>query len=1358
MPRLLLRLLSLLAVLVSSTVLAHDRPVGPTVRVAYLFSDGNIPGTLKAFETLLSERPDLVGKVELTLVSESTKDQTPVADLRASDVLIFDMMNEQMLAGLDAETGSDTLSETAKAGVVLAVGQGLLPQDSYVQKGAILDPRAQAYWIHSGPQNQLNLLKLALTKAGIAGLEPSDPQVSLDFGYYYPDSAEGRVFASWDEFDSWRAAAGKKRPGAPRIAVGFFKASYYSGDMAHLDALIREIERQGGEAIPVFGYPGPIALQHLLLDEDGVARADAALGANFQFADALSGKVMETLNIPVMNLITLYGRSEAEWRASAQGLSAFEGTFSLAVPELAGTVSPTVIGTKERVIDPRTGMTSVMTSPVADRVKTAVARAMRYAQLRLKPNAEKRIALLYYNYPAGRASIGASYLNVAESLANVLQRLQAEGYDLGGGAPSADQILADITSKARNVSSDAPGELSALIAAGGTERIPLATYQVWLDALPALLRSSILKDWGSPEQSQVMRQGTDFIIPAVRYGKVLLTPQPSRGWGEDLEKLYHAKDLAPPHQYVAAYSWLRNGYGADALVHVGTHGTLEWLDGRDAGMADDDASDALIADLPNAYIYNVDVVGEGLVARRRSMATLVDHMVPPFRAGGLTEDLARLSGLMNDHSVNESKNPQLAQIYGRQARDLAIELGIAKDLALDPSQDWDDETLHRVEGYVMQLDAQKIPFGMHAFGRTPAADAISSTVEAIVSVDRSALPDQQAILADEMRERILASGPRELDGLIKVLGGQFVPTGNGGEPIRNPGAYATGKNFFGIDPDKVPKPAAWTMGVALAEQMLQNHLEKNGRYPEKVSFVIWGDETMRHEGVLESQVFYLLGTKPVWDARGKLVGVEVIPREELGRPRVDIVIASAAEGMFNNVTRMMDEAVQAAKALDEPDNFVRQHYLATRSALMASGVEAEAADRMAGVRIFDEPPGQFNLNTSNIVANSGSWDTEAGFANDYIRKMGHAYGNGFWGEAMPEVFRMAIANTDTVVHSSSTSLYGALDSDDMFMYMGGLSSAIRGVSGRQPDLLITDTRDPGRPSMTSVDEFIGREFRSRYVNPTWIRGMQSEGYAGAGAMREFVEYLWGWDATVTQTVDDQMWQETFATYVEDKHNLGMKAFFEAKSPYAYQDMTARMIETVRKGYWAADDATRTTLIEAYVDSLDRHGVNCTEVSCGNARLLEYVMQEAAKVGVPASTLAKVKGALETAMGRTIETAAAELRDFAAANDHRESAEQLRTQAASNPAQAPSSRAASGEATSGAAPTASAPPSPQASLNPISQILQGLVMSEEDRSPVLKPAVPDRPSSMPIWAIVWPLVLLLGGLVALRWRTPRMAAT
>ncbi|HVG71911.1 MAG TPA: cobaltochelatase subunit CobN [Vicinamibacterales bacterium] len=1235
----------------------------PRVRVAYFFSDGNISGTLKAYKALLRERPDLRDRVAISFLTESMLADANVAEVSAAQVLVLDIMNQQMLERFNAEKKLDLIAAVRRRGTVLAVGEGLLPKEHYIKQGAVWDDRARTYWGHGGQSNQVGLLKYALTQAGIRGLTLPEPQRSMDFGYYYPVAAksggyrgDGQVFASWEEFTAWKQKAGKTRPGAPRIAVGFYKSNFYGGETELIDAVIGEIERRGGDAVPIFGYPGEIAAERLLLDRQGNARADALLGFFFNFSGPDAAKSLGKVDIPVLNLVSLYGRSEKDWRESAMGLSFFEGTFNVAVPEVAGTIAPTVVGSQEKITDIDTGMRVIVRRPIMPQVQLAVSRALGQATLRSTANRDKRVAVLFYNYPPGKANIGASYLNVAESLANVLQRLRQDGYDVGTADLSAASVLQTLLTRSRNVAGYAPGELQALVNEGGAVRVGIPEYSKWLNALSPVLKAKILKDWGEPAKSKVMTLNSSFIIPAVQYGKVALLPQPARGWGEDAERMYHAKDLAPHHQYVATYAWLREGFKAHAVVHVGTHGTLEWLDGKDAGLSPDDASDALIADLPHLYIYNVDVVGEGLVARRRSAAALVDHMVPPFRKGGLYPELAALGESINDFDTALHKNPELARAVGEQIRTQVNALGLAKDLGLDLSRpnSLDDATVHKIQDHILKLKAQNIPYGLHTFGRTPDKAMRDSTVDAIVSIDRRLLPKDAKVLASDMDARIIASGPREMDSLMRGLRGRYITTGSGGEPLRNPDSYPTGKNFYGIDPDKVPKPASYQMGIKLADQMLADHVKQHGRYPEKVSFVIWGDETMRHEGVLESQIFHLLGTKPVWDARGKVVDVEVIPRARLGRPRVDIVIASAAEGMFNNVTQLMDKAVQKVKALDEAENYVRKHYLSTKAILVQRGYTAEEADRRAGVRIFDEPPGTFNLNTSTIVAASGTWESDKGFANDYLKKLGHGYGNGFWGESMEDVFRLALSGTEKIVHSSSTMLYGALDNDDMFMYMGGLASAIRSVDGtdKSPELVITNTRDPGKPEMTSIDKFIGTEFRSRYINPTWIEGMKKEGYAGAGEMRQFVEYLWGWDATVSETVDDRMWQETFGVYVEDKHNLGMQQFFEKNSPFAYQDITARMLETVRKGNWKADASTQKKLIEEYVGSVNRHGVGCAEHTCGNPKLQKFVMEQGRRMGVPVPALEGFQKAMEQATGEGIDAGAERLDSFVRSNDAR----------------------------------------------------------------------------------------------------------
>ena len=472
--------IALLAVATAGSAAAQE------IRLAYLTGDTTLPGILSAWRAVLDERPELRERVSVSLVTESLLDLVDPEEVLRSDVLVLHVHDAHTLERFDATYDVDLVERITGQGLVLGVGEGLQPREHYVERGVAWDLRARAFWEHSGFANQVGLLKYVLSAAGVPGLDVPEPQPSLQAGYYYPDPAGaagaagsgGRAFADWDAFDAWRRAAGKHRPGAPRVAVGFYGSSYDDGDTALVDAVIAEIERQGGEAIPIFGYPAGIAFETLLRDPDGAARADAALTFLFRFAGPDAGESLRKLDIPVLSLISLYGRSEAEWRASAQGLSMFEGTFQVAVPELAGLVAPTVVGSKERRTDPDTGLTIISSQPISSRITLAVRRALGYAALGAIANADKRVAVLFYNYPPGKAGIGASYLNVAESLANVLQRMQAAGYDLGGGDVdlSSEALLEQMIARARNVGGYAPGELDAMLTQGDAARAWMGDY------------------------------------------------------------------------------------------------------------------------------------------------------------------------------------------------------------------------------------------------------------------------------------------------------------------------------------------------------------------------------------------------------------------------------------------------------------------------------------------------------------------------------------------------------------------------------------------------------------------------------------------------------------------------------------------------------------------------------------------------------------------------------------------------------------------------------------------------------------------------------------------------------------------
>ena len=430
----------------------------------------------------------------------------------------------------------------------------------------------------------------------------------------------------------------------------------------------------------------------------------------------------------------------------------------------------------------------------------------------------------------------------------------------------------------------------------------------------------------------------------------------------------------------------------------------------------------------------------------------------------------------------------------------------------------------------------------------------------------------------------------------------------------------------------------------MTQELLDNYRAKNnGKYPEKLSFVIWGTETIRHEGVLESQILYLLGVEPIWNEWGKVTGIKVIPKEKLGRPRIDIVVSSAAEEMFGQLTQYIDQAVQMVKILDEKDNQVQQHIKEVTEKLIQKGWPQKKAEQYASVRIFDEAPGRYDLNVSRIVSASGSWENDSVVADEYLKRMSYGYGNGLWGEPMEDVYKMALSGTRMVIHSRSTNLYGTVDNDDFFMYAGGLTAAIRELDGKSPELVITNMMNPAKPEMTPIDRMMGMELRSRYWNPEWIEGMKKEGFEGANKMAEFVENMWGWQVTVPETIDAARWEQTFEVYVEDKYGLDLKEFFIKKNPYAYQAVTARMLETIRKGYWQPTEKVKQTLAKEYMTTVIEHGVACCVQTCNNPAFQQYATDILNTPGlVNPDTLIQYAEVLKTATGKLLNELKAEM--------------------------------------------------------------------------------------------------------------------
>jgi cobaltochelatase CobN len=1101
-------------------------------------------------------------------------------------------------------------------------------------KGFVFDDDVQAYYDHFSSDNIAGLLALIARREIDPATKVPPPRRKPTLGIRHPDARA--PFAGVPEYLRWYQARGGRPAGAAWIAIMVYDTAMTEGHVEALDTIVRRLEAAGHNVVPCFGTSEDV-LHRLLLHDDLRPRLDLVLAFSLKFRSALGPEVLAAvarLDVPVINAISTYYGTVEDWRADPRGLAAAEVAWAVANPEISGLIEPSVLSGKTERKDHSTANRVFYTEVVADNLEHLLTRIDGWANLRRKPAAEKKVAILFYNNSPGKQGLGASYLNVFESLESILARLRAEGYRVDGGEGLTREAIRDlIVRSARNVGSWAPGELEELVAGGHVARLPLATYEEWFSALPDGYRDGVREQWGSAADSDVMIAGGQVLIPAIRLGNVVLMPEPSRGYSDDPRKLYHSPTLFPHHQYTAAYLWIERIFGADARIHLGTHGTLEWLPGKQAGLSTSCPPEVLGGGTPSVYPYIVDDVGEGIQAKRRGRAVVVDHLVPPLRRSGMHGELRDLAQQISQYRAVAAMGGETAELKLESIRQAAGKLGITGNLKLTKV---DAGSLPAIENYLVQIGADFLPYGLHTFGRSPEGEPLTETIEAIR--EQNPKEDRKAL-----RRALESSGGLELDRLVAGLAGRFVPAGRGNDPLRAPESLPTGKNFYGFDPDRLPSREGFELGRRAAEQLIAAHLERDGTPPSKVALVLWATETIRSEGINESTALWLMGMRPVWDKGGRVTGTEVVPGAELGRPRVDVLINPSGlyRDLFPNMMNLLDEAVQRAAVQTDVANLIAAGSAAIRERLVARGVPAERADALSRLRIFSEKPGNYGNRVVEVTGASALWESDTDVSKVYERHTGYAYGAGEWGTPARELLGDHLETVDTAVHSISSALYGTLDNDDMFQFLGGLSLAVRNRSGRAPDTVISMQRRADEIQVEDIGRVIGRELHSRYLNPAWVEGMQGEDYAGAREMSNFVDYLWGWQVTTPDAVDDAQWDQTYEVYVEDKHGLGIKDFLDQANPWAFQSIAARMLESARKDYWKADDAKKERLATEYVRSVLAHGASCSDNTCANPLLHAEVIDIATPLLSP-ELIERFKAELEKATHKTLEQQRAEL--------------------------------------------------------------------------------------------------------------------
>jgi cobaltochelatase CobN len=1185
----------------------------------------------------------------------------PDLNLTGYDLVFMEMFG----AGIDVI--GPAVQEAAGRGIPIAVIHG----GEYEYMGTVdmaEHPAVEEYWQNSGPENARRLINYLCAAFCGSEIEVQDPIFTPAEGIYHPDA--DRLFEDLDEYLAWYAENGTYDPSRPTIGVVFYDTDYKSGDLRGDHAIFRGLESAGANIIPVYLYYDQPDVIDRFFTKDGVPVVDAIINIrSFRFYGRTPDRGVERLqayNIPIINAHTDYYLSPEEWAGSTEGIPASSIGTSIALPELDGQTD--FIWTAGRAAEEGSGLPGYRPiTPVDSQVQWLADRALALARLKLTANADKKVAIIYYNHGGGKNNLGATYLDIVPSLTNLLSAMKAEGYQVQGEVPDEDTLLDLMLLEGRNVGTWAPGELTRMVEEGDVTLIPAGQYLEWFHELPADRQQEVIDTWGEPpgEIMVCTRSGQQYlVIPKISFGNVILTPQPTRGWLQDAALLYHDKSLPPHHQYIAFYFWLREEFGADAVIHFGTHGTQEWLPGKERGLSADDWPALLIGECPNIYPYIMDNLGEGTQAKRRGNAVIVDHLTPPIISAGLYGDLLVLHEKIHAYgTVNGTLREEYMKSITAIYRDMGLPaaLGVsAEELEGMPEDEFTAFVTGDLHTYLHALGDEQIPYGLHILGQPPEGDKMVSLVRTMLGTayenDVAAVyPDPHELSAahgnctvlHELLARVLIDGATpaaaqqavlgavtpeitadletalryqrdigactiEIPRILNALSGGYTPPRSGGDPVRNPEGLPTGNNFYSFDSRTMPTKEAWNVGVQMAEEMIARYqAEHDGAYPEKTAFVLWAYESMLHEGAMESEALYLMGVRPVWSS-GKVIDVELIPSAELGRPRLDVLFTASGlyRDTFADKIVLLDKAVRLAAQADRdlyPD-YVRQDSEALYEALRSSGCDEETARSLSMARVFSEAAGAYGTGLSEAIGASNTWEDEQKLADLYVSRVGNVYGADGWGEQNQDLFRLNLASVDAAVHSRSSNLVGLVDNDDCFQYFGALSLAVRSIAGTEPEMYISDLRTADAPRTTTLSEYMTTELNARYFNPTWIEGMMEHGYAGARYMdTQFTENLWGWTVTNPDLITGEVWDRVYQVYVNDQYDLGLDAFFE-ENPYAYQSMVARMTETARKDYWQPDQAVLDKLAHEYEQSVQAAGVTCCHHTCGNLALDEYRQQ------------------------------------------------------------------------------------------------------------------------------------------------------
>ncbi|WPF88766.1 magnesium chelatase subunit H [Cyanobacterium aponinum AL20118] len=1151
------------------------------------------------------------------------------------------------------------------------------------------------YWLGGSSDNLENFFlmladKYVFTgeKSLLASKDYAEPIVYPDMGIWHPLAP--KMFENIKDYLAWYNSRDDinedlKDPLAPCVGLVLQRTHLVTGDDAHYVAMLQELEYRGARVIPVFAggldfskpvdeyfWDKPVEGVEPLPIVDAVVSLTgfALVGGPARQDHPKAVESLTRLNRPYMVALPLVFQTTEEWEESDLGLHPIQVALQIAIPELDGAIEPIILSGK----DGNTGKSITL----QDRVEAIATRALKWANLRKKPKLEKKLAITVFSFPPDKGNVGtAAYLNVFGSIHEVLKGMKNNGYDVQDVPDTPEELMQMVIHDAQAQYSSP--ELNVAYRMSVEEYERLTPYSKKLE-----------ENWGAPP-GHLNSDGQNLLIYGKHFGNVFIGVQPTFGYEGDPMRLLFSRSASPHHGFAAYYTYLEKVWGVDAVLHFGTHGSLEFMPGKQMGMSGECYPDSLIGNIPNIYYYAANNPSEATIAKRRSYAATISYLTPPAENAGLYKGLEELSELIGSYQSlkDGGRGVQIVNTIVDKARICNLDKdipeiapvganGIRPEAETDLfdsstlSQDERDHIVGAVYRKLMEIESRLLPCGLHIIGKPPTAEEAIATLVNIASLDREeegiwALPTiiansigrnmeeiyrnaDKGVLADVellqqiteatraavralVEEQTNAEGrvsfvsklnffnmgkkepwvaklhelgytkvdekaikplfeylefcleqvcaDNELGGLLKALEGEYVLPGPGGDPIRNPNVLPTGKNIHALDPQKIPTLAAVQSAKIVVDRLLERQkIDNGGKYPETIACVLWGTDNIKTYGESLAQIMWMIGVKPVPDALGRVNKLELIPLEELGRPRIDVVVncSGVFRDLFINQMALLDQAVKKAAEADEPleMNYVRKHALEQAEEM---GVNI----REAATRVFSNASGSYSSNVNLAVENS-SWEEEQELRDMYLNRKSFAFNSDNPG-VMDEnraIFEKSLKTADATFQNLDSSEISLTDVSHYFDSDPTKVVASLRDDGKKPSAYIADTTT-ANAQVRTLSETVRLDARTKLLNPKWYEGMLSNGYEGVRELSKRLVNTMGWSATA-DAVDNWVYEDTNTTFIKDEEMC--KRLMDL-NPNSFRRMVSTLLEVNGRGYWETSEENIERLQQLYQEAEDR---------------------------------------------------------------------------------------------------------------------------------------------------------------------------